>query len=98
MDDTEKLKKIALMLLNNLRGSEFDLIVYKSVLRGIAGPRGTAHMEMLLQKARKDPALRKSVLERFDKIEKGLQQLGQKDADTALLEALKAWNPGGPTN
>jgi hypothetical protein len=98
MDDTERLKQVALLLLNNLRGAEFDLLIYKTVLHAMAGPNGGSRLEALLREARKDPALRKVVVERYDRMEKGLQQFGKKDADKALLGALKAWKPTDPIN
>jgi hypothetical protein len=55
-------------------------------------------MQVLLHDARQNPDLRKAVLNKYEPIRKGLEQLGQKDADKALLAILRAWKPEGPEN
>jgi hypothetical protein len=98
MDDLEKLKKVASMLLSNLRGMDFDLTVYQAVFHTLAGAPTPERMQVLLHDARQNPDLRRAVLSKYEPIRIGLEQLEQKDADTALLEILKAWKPEGPEN
>ena len=45
-DDVEKLKKIASMLLANLRGMDFDLTVYQTVFHSLAGAPTPERMQV----------------------------------------------------
>jgi hypothetical protein len=98
MSELQKLQKIALGLLSNLRGVDFDLAVYKAVLHLMVGPERASQMESLLQDARKDPVLRKAVLEKYEPIRKGLERPWQTDTDKALLQAMKFWPPSSLEN
>jgi hypothetical protein len=98
MDDKDKLHKIAMMLLCNLRGTDLDLLIYKTVCSALQQLNLVPNMEELVQEARKAENLRKIIMDKYAPFEKGLQQLGRKDQEKSVLELLKSWKPSGPTN
>jgi hypothetical protein len=98
MDDKDKLHKIAMMLLGNLRGTDLDLLIYKTVCAALQQLDLVPNMEELVEEARKSENLRKIIMDKYAPFEKGLQQLGQRDQEKSVLELLKSWRPSGPTN
>lgn len=98
MDDKDKLHKVATMLLSNLRGTDFDLLIYKSVFDALRQSIPVPNMAQLLRDARESKELRRMIVDKYAPIERGLQQLGRKDQETAVLELLKSWKPSGPAN
>ncbi len=98
MTDVEKLKKIASVLLSNLRGVDFDLAVYQAAFHSIAGTPTPSAMQALLEDVRQNVELRKLILDKYEPIRKGLERFGQSDSDKALLEILRAWKPQSREN
>jgi hypothetical protein len=100
MDDFEKLKRVASLLLSNLMGADLDLLVYQTLFQamernGVVVP----DIEALLKEARSpNSPLKLLVLRKYIETYQGLQRYGQTDLDREWQSLMESWKPDDPAN
>ena len=95
--DSDKVKRVVIVLLKNLKSLETELVAYRMVFRAASQVEELSDLNSALQLAKQ--RVSQEMDQKYDDIAEKFQHIIDQDSlDQEVSEFLKSWNSEGPAN